>query len=428
MVTATITLKRRVWDTIEKRKDDVIKLCSNIITIPSDNPPGNTTQLATYLKSYLEDRKIEVNIQKPKIDNPNIVSTIEGSKDSPHLILNGHIDQFPAEVGEQWSADPYSGQVRDGKIYGRGAGDMKGGVTSLLFSFCLLNEMCLESLGKLTITLVSDEETGGKWGTSWLLDNIPDLLGDACLNSEPSGLTINVGEKGSGYFRLKSIGKPAHGSFAGYAGDNAIMKMIKVLPAVENLSNIRGRFTEETQKLIEEGMKGFDARRARAGAITPMSQVLKHVTVNIGVIKGGSKVNIVPGTCEADVGIRIPLGIAWKEIITGIEQELKKIEPPITYDYIKDPKMMFPANYSSTKTKIVKLLYENAREVTGTNPLISFGSGASDCRFFRAKNIPSAEYGPVGYNIARADENITVNDLIEVTKVNAGTIIDFFNQ
>jgi succinyl-diaminopimelate desuccinylase len=337
------------------------------------------------------------------------------------------MDQFPAEVGEPWSVDPYSGEVKDGKIFGRGACDMKGGLTSLLFSFCLIKEMGLELPGKLTLTLVSDEETGGMWGAKWLLDNVPDLLGDACLNTEPSGLTVRIGEKGVFQVLLKAIGKPDHGSYAGYAGDNAIMKMLKVLPSIEGLREVEGRFTEDTEEMIKKAMESVKRQLSHMGD-PRIAQVLKHVTVNIGVIRGGTKVNIVPGICEVEVDMRLPLGINQKEMEDKIKEILNKVDQNFTLEYVFDPATMIPAYYTSQNETLFKILQKNATHVTGDEPDVSFSSWASDCRFFGAKNIPSVVYGPMAYNMAAVDECITVDDLLTVTKVHAGTIIEFLNE
>jgi succinyl-diaminopimelate desuccinylase len=416
--------KNKAWNRIEEKKDDLIRLCSDIIKIPSDNPPGDTTKLASFLIDQLEDRGFEVKIYEPKEGCPNIVSTITNSNiNGPHLILNGHLDQFPAEVGEAWEIDPYSGEIKDGKIFGRGAGDMKGGVAALLFLFCHINEINLDIQGKVTLTLVSDEETGGKWGTHWLLDNVPNLIGDACLNTEPSGLTIGIGEKGFDRLKLTSVGKPAHGSFAGYMGDNAIMKMIDVLPSIESLNKIKGRFNEETEKMIDESSRSYS--NSYEFKTSDMAEILKHVIVNIGVIKGGAKANIVPGICEAELDVRLPIGITHEEIENKIRDIIKK-NTNITLGHLADPSIMLQASYTSVNEKISQYLLKNVREVTGEKPLIRFTPAATDCGHFRARKVPSVIYGPRAYNVAGADEYIMIDDLIKVTKVHFGTLLDFF--
>ncbi|MFC1804193.1 ArgE/DapE family deacylase [Thermoproteota archaeon] len=418
-------IKKKAWSIIEDKRE-VVSLCKEMIKRPSDNPPGDTTELAQYLKEYIEKKAgVEVMVYEPREGNPNLVATIEGSSPGPHLVLNGHMDQFPAEVGEPWTVDPYLGEVIDGKLYGRSGGDMKGGLAGLVYSFCLIGEMGLDLPGKLTLMAVSDEETGGKWGTKWLLDNMPELLGDACLNAEPTGLTLRIGEKSIVDIILEVTGKPAHGSVVGYVGENAISKMARLIPEVEKLNNIQGKFTDETKKIMDMTARGFEAM---FGAGYPgMSQVLRHVTVNMGVIRGGSKVNIIPGRCEVEVNIRLPLGVTWDDVDEKLEELIGK-DDSVKYRFMEDPEVRPPASYTSPEERIAELLKVNAREVTGDEPLWSMTAGATDCRFFRTRGIPSVLFGPKAHKVAAADEYITADELITVAKVHTGTIIDYLNN
>jgi succinyl-diaminopimelate desuccinylase len=419
----THELKKRAYQHIDAEKNALVKLCSEIVKIPSDNPPGNTRQLADFIKEYLEEKNVDVEVYEPKENNVSLLATIRGTSDRPHLILNGHLDQFPAEVGDAWSVDPYSGEVSDGKIFGRGVGDMKGGVSASIFSFLLMKKLGIMLPGTVTLMLVADEETGGQWGTGWLFKNVPNLNADACINGEPSGLTIRIGEKGRFGLRLTSYGKPAHGSFAGYAGENAIMKMMRILPLVNDLNKVKGRFTEETEKIIEDSTQGYEISYGES--FSGMAQILKHVTTNIGVINGGSKVNIIPGTCEVEIDLRLPLGLTRAEIEQQLTQKILKADPTISIEHLEHPSTMFEANYTSPSEKIVEFLRTTIFEVTKNNPLYSFTSAATDCRYFRTRQIPSVVYGPKAYNMAAADEHITIEDLLTVTKVHAGTILDF---
>lgn len=419
----TLELKKRAYKYIDTEKNALVNLCSEIVKIPSDNPPGNTRQLAVFIKEYLEEKKVDVEVYEPKKNNVSLLATIRGTSDHPHLILNGHLDQFPAEVGDAWSVGPYSGEVSDGKIFGRGVGDMKGGVSASIFSFLLMKKLGITLPGKVTLMLVADEETGGQWGTGWLLENVPNLNADACINGEPSGLTIRIGEKGRFGLRLTTYGKPAHGSFAGYAGENAIMKMMRVLPIVNDLNKVKGRFTDETEKMIKDSTQGYEISYGES--FSGMAQILRHVTANIGVINGGSKVNIVPGTCEVEIDLRLPLGLTRAEIEQQLTQTILETDSTASINHLEHPSTMFEANYTSPSEKIVEFLRTTIFEVTKNNPLYSFTSAATDCRYFRLKQIPSVVYGPKAYNMAAADEHISIEDLLTVTKVHAGTIIDF---
>ncbi len=414
----TTVIKNMLLHHIDENADEIIDLCSNVIKIPSDNPPGNTTELAEFLEKYLTDSKIIIKKYEPLNGSPNLVATIKGSKTGPHIILLAHLDQFPAEVGEKWSKNPYSGEVSEGKIWGRGACDMKGGLAALTYCFHMINKLDIDFPGKISLCLVSDEETAGPWGAGWIVNNVPDIIGDASLNAEPSRLAISLGQKGWYPIRLKTLGVSAHGSRGRLAGENAILKMMKIVPVLLNFENIEGRFNEEVDLLIKETVKNRPD-------IENLEKSLRHVSVNIAVIKGGSKHNIVPATCEMEVDMRLPFGLKLDFFTNKIEKELRKVVPDIIIDYIYEQTALSEGSYTPVEEKIVKIMMKNIINITKEEPKIRMSSACNDSRFFTQKGVPSINYGPIGGGMAKADEYVTINSLITTVKVNSATIIDF---
>ncbi len=343
-------LRDRVLDDLEANVTDLVGLCSSLVKIPSDNPPGDTSKLASFIQGYLESFGVAVETYEPVEGVVNVVSSI--GEGSPHLILNGHLDQFPGDVGEEWSRSPYSGEVSGGELHGRGSGDMKGGLASLLHCFGKLSTLSLP--GKVTFTGTSDEETGGRWGARWLLDNVEGLRGDAVLNGEPSGLTVRIGEKGRVPLILRARGQAAHGSFAGYVGENAIMKMVRALPRVEALQGMPAPLDAEDLSLTEEVMKGYKEQYGHESST--MADVLKHVTVNVGVIRGGAKDNIVPALCEAEVDVRLPLGISPEEIRSRVEEEVHRVDQGMEVEWGRHTSVLTESTYTPPEARIVRLL------------------------------------------------------------------------
>lgn len=416
-----MTISKRELVESVNRDDELVSLLSDLLKIPSDNPPGDTTALASFIIDYMKKHGVDGQtiITKPGI--ANVVASI--GEGAPHLVLNGHLDTFPSEVGEEWSIPPYSGLVKDGRIYGRGAGDMKGGLAALLHAFCLIAQTKFK--GKLTFTGTSDEETGGEWGALWLLEEDKTLHGDAVLNGEPSGLTVRIGEKSRVSIILEAEGKAAHGSFAGYVGENAIMKMVRILPIVESFQGTPAVFTEETKALTELVMKGYHQQYGHESET--MANVLKEVTVNVGTIEGGSEDNIVPAYCKVKVDTRLPLGITPHEITEMIKTKIHEVDPSIKVSWTRPPQIVTESTYSPVDAEITKRLADNSKEVTGEEPLYSFTSGGTDCRFWRKLGIPAICYGPKVYAMGGVDENITVDDLITTAKVQIGTIYDYLH-
>jgi len=411
--------KARLLDKVREGRDELVKLCSELVKIPSDNPPGDTSRLAAYIQGYLGERGADTQAYEPVKGVVSLVSSVGEGR--PHLVLNGHLDQFPGDVGERWTRPPHSGSVEGGLIHGRGSGDMKGGLASLLFCYgVLIGE---ELGGRLTFTGTSDEETGGRWGALWLLDNVKGLEGDAVLNGEPSGLTVRIGEKGRVPLLLRAEGKAAHGSFAGYVGENAIMKMVRALPSVQELQGLPATLDADTRRLVDEVMKGY--RDQYGHESDAMADVLRHLTVNIGVVRGGTKENIVPALCEAEVDIRLPLGFTPEQVKGLVEEKVHMMEPSISVEWGRHPSVITGSTYSGPDEAVVELLKRNSEAVTGRVPHLSFTSGGTDCRFWRLRGVPAVSYGPRVYGMGGVDEHITVDDLVATALVHMGTMVDF---
>lgn len=413
-------LKKKILNQIDDEKAELIKLCSDMIRIPSENPPGDTTDIAKFIKGYLEERGLKAETYEPKKSLVSLVAQ-QGSGEKPCLVLNGHIDEIPAGT-MGWDFPPFCGEVREDKILGRGAICMKGGLAASIFAFTLLGKLETEIPGKLVLNPVADEVSGGKWGTEWLLDNIPALLGDACLIGEPGGMRgVVIGEKGKTRLRVKAIGVAGHPVSIGTV--NAIVKMSKIIPAIESLMDMEAEIPEDLADLIREE-KPFYEEEIGKGA----GEALDHVTVNIGIIRGGTNAMVAPELCEVDVDVCLPPGITPEEAKKEMDARLSEAGlENVECDFIKEYPFHRPAMYTPTSEKIVKLVYENARDVTGEEPKYFIKHWGTDGKFFRRKGIPTVIYGPTQINLGAPNEYVLIDDLIKVTKVHSGTIIDFYD-
>ena len=170
---------------IESRREEFLALCSQMIRIPSVNPPGEMEEITQFISHYLESHGIACEILRPTPETPNIVARL-GKKGGKTLLLNGHSDVVPVGSLDRWEFDPFSGEIRDGKILGRGTSDMKVGLAGLMFAMAVLADEKVELDGELVLTVVPDEEVSGSWGTKWLVES-GAVTGDACLIAEPTG-------------------------------------------------------------------------------------------------------------------------------------------------------------------------------------------------------------------------------------------------
>lgn len=252
---------------------DVIELTQELVRVNSENPPGNEKEVAGFVKDWLEDKGFSPELINSGGNRYNVVASLGKGPDG--LMLNGHLDTVP--IGGNWTEEPLGGKVKDGKLYGRGSEDMKGGVAAILKA---AEGLAKESLKKrLLLAFVADEEAGSRFGSEWLIKNRPEVFeGIKCgVIAEPTNMDIRLAQKGIFHFRARFFGKAAHGSVP-HQGDNAILKASDFIQACRELAKGLGN--------VKDGLLGSG-------------------TINIGKIAGGVKVNVVPDKCEVDVDRRI---------------------------------------------------------------------------------------------------------------------------
>ena len=187
---------KRLKELVEERKEELLDLCCRMIQIPSVNPPGEVEEIVGFICNYLEKHGISWEIIRPTSDTPNIVAKM-GNPDGRVLVLNGHCDVVPPGNLEKWDFNPFCGEIRNGKILGRGTSDMKTGLAGLLFVMGILSDEKIDLGGQIVLTVVPDEEVSGAWGSKWLVES-GTIKGDACLIAEPTGyFNCEIGQKGS---------------------------------------------------------------------------------------------------------------------------------------------------------------------------------------------------------------------------------------
>ena len=166
---------------IDEDREEIVAFLCDFVRAKSPNPPGDTTLAAAHVTRFLTRNQLPFRVIAPQATMPNIVGSFEGARPGHHLVLNGHIDVFPAdEANERWTHGPWSGTIADSKIYGRGVADMKAGTSASIFTYRYLHRLRERLAGRLTLTAVSDEETFGPWGARYLMEHHPEVHGDAC--------------------------------------------------------------------------------------------------------------------------------------------------------------------------------------------------------------------------------------------------------
>jgi succinyl-diaminopimelate desuccinylase len=379
-------IEREALSKVDKR--EITRLTSSLVKIPSVNPPGKEKEVADFIVETLEKRGIQHKIISKDSKRPIIIAEIRGKGAlNRTLIFNGHTDVVP--ISGQWKYEPFSGIVEDGKIFGRGASDMKGGLACMINALHIIQEFDDYLSGRLVFCAVPDEETGGIFGTAHLINE--GIKGDFAIIGEPTELKVCTAHKGNLVFELMTFGREAHASLPDL-GVNAIYKMVDAITELLNYSN---------------------------SLSTKMHPQLGIPTINVGKIEGGTKSNIVPGTCKI-VGERRFLpqeDVKYiKEELSMIFENLAKKDKFFSYDLkfltAVEASEVDPSNNN------VKLLLQCVADVTKNKALVAGFPATCDAYYFNKSGTPTVIFGPGSLKHAHGvNEHIEINELEIATKI-----------
>ena len=408
MAEATINQKLLGW--IEEDREILVDFLSRFVRIPSPNPPGDTRDVATWLVNYLKERDLSVEVLHGQEHLPNLVASFDGAAPGPHLVLNGHIDVFPSGPAEQWSRDPWSGVVENGRLYGRGVADMKCGTAASIWTYICLHRLRHDLRGKLTLTVVSDEETGGEWGARWLLDNLGDRVkGDCVLNGEPTSPgAICLGEKGSIRFAVEVTTPGSHAALT-HQSANAIQVASELIGELYKLQDWPVVQSENVRNTLEATGPAVEASWGKGAA-----RILNQVTVCVGVIHGGDKINMLPGNCRFEVDIRTPIGVAPAEVANRIEEIVSQHPAKVVPIWANRE-----ANLSPVDHPMIGILQKTVTDLGWEQPQPMMIHGGTDCRFWRDRGVPAYVYGCKATNMARPDEYVELEEYFHVIRTHA---------
>jgi acetylornithine deacetylase/succinyl-diaminopimelate desuccinylase-like protein len=422
-------------------KPEAVELLSRYLQIDTTNPPGNEDKGVDFFAGILKKEGIDYKTYEASPGRRSIKAVIPGTGAKGALILLNHIDVVPAKA-EEWSVGPFSGEVKDGFIYGRGALDMKSlGILELL-AFLEIKRQGLTPCRDIMFLAVADEETGGGEGAQYLLENYPDeFRADLVINEGGFGLTnvlsgrplfmIATAEKGVCQVKLTSTGPPGHGSTP--HGQNALEKLVKglnrilsrenniiVIPLIAEYFKHLGTEWEFLKPYLEDGnAETLIEALTRSGMINvpQMSAMLKN-TASLNRMSAGDKINVIPSTAEAEFDIRLLPGTDPEAVLAEMRKELA--EENIKVETIKKARASESA-MDTEEFSIIKNVYLD--HLPDAMAVPSLLPGASDSRFFRSKGIPCYGVCPMLISIEDLnrvhgiDERISVENMITGTEV-----------
>src|SRR5213592_3616701 len=253
-------VKKQLATWIDDDRDKIIEFLCEFVRAKSPNPPGDTTLAAAHVTRFLEAHGLPFRTIAPQPTMPNIVGAFDTGKPGHHLVLNGHMDVFPADAkAEGWTQDPWGGAIAGGKIYGRGVADMKAGTSASIFTYRYLHRLHERLAGRLTLTAVSDEETFGPWGARYLMEHHPEVHGDCLLNGEPSSpLTIRFGEKGPLWLKFTVQTKGAHGAYT-HLSPSATKLAARLILALDEVTTLHPALPGDVAQALASAAAAIDA-------------------------------------------------------------------------------------------------------------------------------------------------------------------------
>src|SRR5919107_2879764 len=317
-------------------EQETTELLQRLVRFRTVNPPGAERECQEDLARILRDAGFEVELLGRTDERPNLIARLTGEQDGPRLVLLSHVDTVLADP-DDWQRDPWSGEIADGELWGRGAQDMKNHTAAeVMAAVSLVREGWRPARGELMIVATVDEETGGGEGAVWLCENHPDKVRCDYVINEGAGTVIPfdgrpvygvcVAEKGVFRFTLTTHGAAGHASMPG-VGDNALVKMA---PLLEALARNRPGLdvTDAPRSLLEAVGLGGDADaalerlREREPVLAGFVEPMLSVTMAPTVISASEKINVLPAVARLQVDCRVPPGHGEDTAIKRVREVL----------------------------------------------------------------------------------------------------------
>ena len=395
---------------VEQAREELVDFVTELVRIPTVNPPGEAYQeCAQVIGDRLSDWGMEVEYVEP-VGRPentvayprvNVIGRSAGEEARPLLHLNGHFDVVPP--GEGWTLDPFEGIVRNGRIYGRGASDMKSGLGAAAFALECLRRTGIKLRGSIELSATVDEESGGMAGVASLCStgHISSARTDYVIIPEPFGPDrICVGHKGVYWFDIVAQGRVAHGSMP-HLGRSAIDDMAALVDSVRTQLKPR-----------------LSLRESKVPVVPPESAT---ASINVNAISGGQPEGLVQTPCVADLAVatfdrrflaeETPGDVRAEvaELVSALEAE----DPGRRYT-IKDRLIVEPVS-APDDSPVVRALANAIQRVRGRSPELVVSPGTYDQK--HVARIAGLEhcvaYGPGPLEEAhQADESCAIDDLV----------------
>jgi acetylornithine deacetylase/succinyl-diaminopimelate desuccinylase-like protein len=388
-----------------------VELLADLLRFNTSNPPGNERPAQEYLAERLTAAGFDCELVAADPERPNLIARLASSAPGPVLGLLGHVDTVPADPSE-WSFDPWSGEVVDGEIRGRGAQDMKGQVAAeAAAAIALASEGWRPARGELKLIFTADEEQGTDLGAAWLCSEHPGAAYADLIINEGGGssfvvggrrfYTLGIGEKGIARFKLQARGVAGHASLPGI-GDNALLKLAPAL----------ARFTEQPPLVpsaaglifleavlghpVEADASGLETAIEELRSLAPeiaahVAEPMLRVTMVPTRARASEKDNVIPSLAEALVDCRTPPGMTQDDVRPLIADVLGPFADRVEVEFVDGNTVGTSSPPDTELAAIVRQWLSRADPEATLVPIVM--SGFSDSHWFRQAFGSATVYG-----------------------------------
>jgi acetylornithine deacetylase/succinyl-diaminopimelate desuccinylase-like protein len=420
----------RQWDAV---RGEALEHLRKLVQFDTSNPPGNELDAANYVSDVLRAERIDAEVMESAPRRGNVLARMPGDGSKEPLLLLAHLDVVPADPGK-WSVEPFSAEVRDGYVWGRGTLDTKGLIAMEMMAMILAKRQDLSLKRDIKFAAFADEECGGELGAQWITENHYDKVsaefalneGGMALRSAKGRIyMVATAEKGVCWSVLTAQGRAGHASMP--HDDNAVVKMAD---AVERLSRYRSRvrITKTVARFIAAAsayerrisrlkfaevpvLGAFLTRKIPHRFITPMLSNTFAPTV----IHGGRKVNIIPDTCTLEVDSRVIPGVTEEDWMDEMKRVLDTGSVEVRLDTFNE------ATESEVDTEFYRVVEQAIKEGDPKAFVAPFMvPGATDSRFLRRKGITSYGLMPLAISQEEIDTIHGVDERISVEAFETG--------
>ena len=386
------------------------RFLEKLVQIRSINPPGNEGPVAAIMVEKLKSLGLKTQVIEAVPGRPNVVGRLIGTGNGPTLLLNGHMDVQPPS--NHWTRDPFAAQVEGTQLYGQGAMDMKAGLAAIVYAIDSLQRAGQKLAGDVIVTAVADEVCGGHLGTGFLVAE-GLVQADMAVVCEPTGDTVRVAHRGALWLEIEVTGKSAHGGRP-WLGVNALSKAARIITALED--ELVPSLQNKTHPL------------------------LPAPTINVGSLRGGTKVNLVADRAIFQIDRRMLPGEEVATVQSEIIELCAAINAADGEDWLVDVRQIMTVTPGEIdpEASIVKACQTAHAAITGEPAEIGSTAGFEDAHFLLDAGIPTAMYGPYRRtkadqdphftNSGMADESVDLDDVARAARIYAQLMINLLGE